>query len=260
METGTVRSALTAAAPSRRSTNQRYRWLTAALLLVVGCGRGEPESPQRVEPPTANSAETAPGAGDVEHPGGLELPPGDIPAPATAPPSEAKPGIELPADAPLEPSAASGREGQLLQASWDQIQASAQSTGQVTVVDLWALSCPPCLKAFPHLVELHRTMSPAVACISVNMDYDGRRSRPPQHYAPQVQAFVAGAGGFGFPNYLCETPSDEIFAALQIASLPAVLVYRADGELAEMFVDAGQGDGVSYEREIVPLVERLANR
>src|SRR5262245_46171025 len=46
--------------------------------------------------------------------------------------------------------------------------------GKVVVMDAWSTSCPPCLKEFPNLVEIHKKHGPEkVACISLNLDFIG---------------------------------------------------------------------------------------
>ena len=141
--------------------------------------------------------------------------------------------------------------------SWEEIEALARSTGRVTVVDLWSLACEPCLKEFPGLVRLHQTKGTQVQCIAVDLDYDGRKSRPPEHYEADVLDFLRSVGADGFPTYISSTPSDDVFAANQLASIPAVMVFDADGEIATVFVDAGESAGFTYEKNIVPLVTQL---
>lgn len=240
-----------------------FRWgLLLSAFLLAGCGGRESEPPAVVDPPSPSDPEPASGRAGQEHPGGIELPPGEIPSPTSQPAREPAGGLEMPADVPLESSSSGGVEStpapRVLYATWDEIESAARRSGRVTVVDLWSLACAPCLKEFPELVELHRQLGPQVQCIAVNLDFDGRESRPPESYAERIQSFLNDVGAAGFPAYVSQTPSDDIFTSMNIASLPAIIVYRADGSLAEMFVDAGDGTGLSYQRDVVPLVTQLA--
>lgn len=233
------------------------------MLLVVsapGCGSQQAE-PSVVESPSPAVEQPDASAATAESPGDLVLPPGEIPDPAASEtPAEPEGGFELPTDVtiPEDSGAAASSKLNLEYASWEQIQASAQATGRVTVVDLWSLACEPCLKEFPGLVRLHQQMGEKVQCIAVDLDFDGRKSRPPEYYEEQVLAFLQSVSAEGFPLYICNTPSDDVFAAAKLPSIPAVLVFDAQGQLAKVFVDAGETAGFTYEADIVPAVEKLA--
>jgi len=65
----------------------------------------------------------------------------------------------------------------------------AENRGKVVVMDAWSTSCPPCLKEFHNLVELHNTYGPEkVACISLSFDYEGIDT--PEDQAPRVLKFL----------------------------------------------------------------------
>ena len=246
------------------TTFRCFALLSLLSLTVAGCGRSEPEGSSTVEPPTpSQNTISDDGASDRELSGGLELPDGEIPTPATESPGDHSGGIEMPegTDGAAGESNSSSTSGvQILYAEFDEIQQSAKSSGKVTVVDLWSLSCAPCLKEFPGLVRLHKEYGDKVLCMAVDMDYDGRRSRPPQRYADRVTAFLAKMEATEFPTYISNTPSDDVFAKLDIASLPAVLVFNADGGLEKIFADSGETAGFTYEQDIAPMVASLASR
>ena len=54
--------------------------------------------------------------------------------------------------------------------------------------------CEPCIKEFPGLVKLDKTMREKVTCIGVAVDFDGRKKYPPESYQPTVQAFLTAVG------------------------------------------------------------------
>lgn len=172
-------------------------------------------------------------------------------------------GLEMPDLNPPSPGESTSQSGQdasdvpLEYASWSEIERRATSTGKITVVDLWSTVCAPCIEEFPGLVRLSKAMPDAVTCIGVSVDYDGRKSRPPEYYRDKVGSFLTSVDA-QFDNYLCNTPSDDVFATVGLPSIPAVLIYDADGKLVKQFVDAGDTVGFSYESDIVPFVEKLA--
>ncbi len=181
--------------------------------------------------------------------GGFEMPslPDGVQAPAADTPAAAAPAADAPAAA---------GEVSLQAAPWDEIAQAVSRTGKVTVVDVWSLACDPCIKEFPGLVAIHRDLGDQVACFSVDTDYDGRRTKPAESYRPDVEKFLKSMGAT-FTNYLSETPSDELFAALEISSIPAVLIFDADGKLVRTFSDVGDDAGFTYAENIRPFVEQL---
>ena len=245
--------------------------LSVVVILItvnsLGCGSKQPEptgeetaSPAVVEEAAGTEA-VGTEAATSESPGDLVLPPGEIPDPSEQQaPAATEGGFELPDDVtiPDDSGAAAAGKINVEYASWEAIQSAAQATGRVTVVDLWSLACEPCLKEFPGLVRLHEQMGEKVQCIAVDLDFDGRKSRPPESYEEQVVAFLQSVNAEGFPLYVCSTPSDEVFAAAKLPSIPAVLIFDAQGQLATVFVDAGETVGFTYEKDIVPAVEKLA--
>lgn len=232
---------------------------TALLVMValattfMGCGGSDSTESAVVPPPTPTTSEPP----STDPPGGIELPSNtDIPEP-TSEASEGSGGIELPENVPLDQGADAQTQPAVQYASWDEIQQIAQTTGMITVVDLWSLACEPCLKEFPGLVRLHQTHGDKVRCIAVDLDFDGRKSRPPSHYESEVATFLKRVGAAGFPSYISETPNEDVFASTKLVSIPAVLVFSPAGEIVKVFVDAGDSLGFTYENDVIPFVDQL---
>ncbi|MCM2374031.1 TlpA family protein disulfide reductase [Aporhodopirellula aestuarii] len=247
------------------------------LTAVVGCGGGDREN----TPPAAAGNVVAPVNAAAEGPvktltEGLLLPedmvlPADNPADADA--SDANDdvkGLHLPDD--IQPSVMvrpSDRGGvrlvstkaqpaaiDLRYGTWDEINAEIGKTGAVTVVDFWSLACMPCLKEYPQLVALQQRYPDRVRAIGVNLDFDGRERYPAESYADRAQAFLKAVGAT-FPNYMSQTPSEEVFRSAKIASLPSVMVFDRDGKLAARFTENAAGSGFNYQNDIRPLVQKL---
>ncbi len=164
--------------------------------------------------------------------------------------------INAPGNAPqVESGASSGRTIQY--GTWEEIQQQVRSSGRITVVDLWSLSCEPCLKEFPGLVRLHQSHGSSIQCVAVDLDFDGRKSRPPEYYEPRVSEFLDRVGA-DFTTYISRTPSDDVFAVTQLDSIPAVLIYDDQGKIVKVFADAGDTVGFTYDKDIIPLVTKLA--
>ncbi|MFG0261646.1 MAG: hypothetical protein ACF788_04575 [Novipirellula sp. JB048] len=225
--------------------------------------RGESGEANHVSADSTGSGSTGSEApGGMELPsGGLELPPGDLPAAeSNPPPPEASGGMEMPdLQTSRKPSVADSvapAAAAVIYGSLPEIRSRIAETGKVTVVDYWSLACQPCLEEFPGLVRLQNQFPDQVQCLSVDIDFDGRKSRPPNHYETRVTAFVNSVGAT-FPNYISSTPSDEVYAELELDSIPAVLIYDAEGELVKKFVDAGDTVGFSYDDDVIPFVKQM---
>ncbi|MEM9587032.1 MAG: TlpA disulfide reductase family protein [Planctomycetota bacterium] len=263
-----------------RQNRRRYRlafgWLSCALL-ILGCGPSATEpaaAPDDGETPSieSESSEMAmpDGSGTKPTESGsdsrMEVPPGDLELPDSSfDPSEdpeiKSPGSEL--QLPDSPVGSSAADTSVQFASWEAIETQARQSGKIAVIDLWSLTCEPCLKEFPGLVRLHEELGDQVHCVGVDVDFDGRKSRPPETYGPRVASFLSSVGaldssGNGFPNYISQTPSDDVLSAVKVASIPAVLVFDREGNLVKQFADAGDTIGFTYEKDVIPLVKKLA--
>lgn len=74
-----------------------------------------------------------------------------------------------------------------------------EQTDKVVVVDFWATWCGPCVKNFPHLVELHHKYADrGLVCVSVSMDKQGAAE---DYSRDKVLAFLKEKGA-AFPNFV----------------------------------------------------------
>ena len=135
-----------------------------------------------------------------------------------------------------------------------------QTKGRVVVVDVWSTSCLPCMKEFPHLVELARRWPEDVVCISMNVDYLGLPKAPPPTVVPKVSEFLKSqaADADNLVNLISSEPDSDVLTKLQIESMPAILVINRAGEqVAKLTTDSAGADGLTYAGDVVPLVEKL---
>lgn len=161
----------------------------------------------------------------------------------------------------LEPAAAA--EVTVDIASWEETQKRvAAHKGKIVVLDAWSTSCQPCMKEFPHLVELHKRLaSKGVVCMSMSCDYAGIKNKPPEFYKERVLKFLTKQEAT-FENILCNVPSDELFDAMKLSSIPAVYVFGRDGKLAKRFDNEKaekEEDNFTYD-DVTKLVEELVKK
>jgi len=212
---------------------------------------GTLEMPIGVDP---TSPPTAPSQGNPDKAGGFEMPKFES-SPTTVIAQRPVLDDAIPADASTNAKDAAAVI-KLTAGTWSKLETVIADSGKICVVDIWSLSCEPCLKEFPGLVRLHRELGDKVTCISLNVDYDGRKTKPAETYRSRVEAFLQSSDA-SFGNYLCETPNEELFSKLKIASIPAVLVYDASGKLVRTFTDTGKDLGFGYNEDIMPFVKSL---
>jgi thiol-disulfide isomerase/thioredoxin len=212
----------------------------ALLLSVYGCGD------------SGSSTSTGSGAAEVPTAGsGVDL--GD---PGPPPAGQSEPSESTPSSDSSATAAPSGTVA-LQVDDWAGVEKLiAAHAGKVVVVDLWSTSCIPCRREFPNLVQLHRDLGPAVACISVSTDYDGIPSKPPETYREKVLAFLTEQHAT-IENVLSSTAAEDLFNELKIGSIPAVFVYDQSGKRAKVFADPVDGEEFTYADHIRPFVQGL---
>lgn len=134
----------------------------------------------------------------------------------------------------------------------------AGHAGKVVVVDVWSTSCAPCMREFPHLVELSQTHPERLACISLNVDYIGLKSKPPENYMAKVEKFLQDQNAVDITNLLSTTPDEAVLRKFSIGAIPAILIYSVEGELKHTLTDSNTGeDGLTYEGDVLPKVREL---
>jgi thiol-disulfide isomerase/thioredoxin len=189
------------------------------------------------------------------------------------PPGETKQPSKADADGETKTSRADADQGDsamasespllavpLVLQSWDEaMDFVAKQKGKVVVLDIWSTWCIPCMKEFPNLVALQREHGGDIVCVSVNVNYEGVAGEGPETFREPVATFLKKKDA-QLTNIICTDPSDEVFTRLQLASIPAVLVYDRAGGLAKRFDNDEllYGDkGFNYEQHVNPLVEKL---
>jgi thiol-disulfide isomerase/thioredoxin len=202
--------------------------------LLAGCGVSA--TPSSSAPPAAQS---------------VVVPLTDSTDAATAGPGEA-------ASPPEATSSASTIE--LKAMNWEETQKLIEShRGKIVVMDVWSTACIPCMREFPGLVALDKQhRKDGVACISLSLDYDGIKDKPPESYRERVMMFLTKQQAT-FDNVLSTVASEELLDKLELASMPAVYVYGRDGKLVKRFDNESitqESEEFTY-KDVTKLVEEL---
>lgn len=153
------------------------------------------------------------------------------------------------------------KEVKLVEGNWKTVQDLVKaSKGKIVVVDIWSTACLPCMREYPNLIKLHEKYGREIVCISLNVDYVGIKSKPPEYYRPKVEKFLKRSKST-CRNYLCNIDGLELFDDLELNSIPAVYVYGTNGKLAKRFDDElledGEEDAFTYRKDINPLIDKL---
>ena len=113
--------------------------------------------------------------------------------------------------------------------------AIARRRGKVVLVEFWATWCVPCVKLFPHTVELHRRLADdGLSVISVSMDETERQEA--------VLHFLRDRGAT-FENFISSYGvGSEGFEAFDVTdgALPHLKLYDRNGRLQKSFASGGE--------------------
>lgn len=122
--------------------------------------------------------------------------------------------------------------------------------GKVIVVDFWSLTCDPCKREFPHLVELHKKYgNDGFVAMSVALDN------------PEDQTARAGVDKFlrkqqaTFTNLIAQGDSDDWYNSLKIGGIPCVFVFDRDNRRVKKLVGE-QVDYKAIEEEVAKLLKK----
>ena len=143
-------------------------------------------------------------------------------------------------------------------ASYDEVlEAVQQLKGRIVVLDIWSTSCIPCMKEFPHLVELSHKYPEQLACISLNVDYIGLKDQPALSYVSKVKGFLIKEKAT-LTNFVSSEPDTELLKRFEADTIPAIVIFDRSGNRLKTYTDSNSGeDGLSYEGDIIPRIEEL---
>ncbi len=103
--------------------------------------------------------------------------------------------------------------------------------GKVVLVDCWATWCAPCIKKFPHLVELHKKYAEkGLVCVSLSMDKFGDED---DYKKEKVVKFLKDKGAT-FPNFIVSEPKKDEEALLKLIgdfqAIPYMVMFDRAGK------------------------------
>lgn len=126
--------------------------------------------------------------------------------------------------------------------------------GKVVVVDFWATWCPPCVKSFPHFIDLHtQYANKGLVVISVSLN---DTNDPDQ--VERAQAFLIKRNS-PMRNLILDEPGDFWQKKFASKSLPFYYVFDRRGKWVRFHPDdyEGKKDGALYEALDAAVVKLL---
>jgi len=187
-----------------------------AVLLIAGCSQPEPAVPT-VPPAAEQPADEVPGPdATVEVVPPLE--PETPPTPEMQPEAKAEPAPDAEARLPEVRAVNTAQLGELV----------AGTLGKVTVLNIWATWCGPCVQEMPDLVKFYNeTSRDTVAFLSLSIDAESEITGAIPEFQRTHQV--------PFPVYVLNERDDEgLKKALRApfeGGIPATYVYDATGKL-----------------------------
>jgi thiol-disulfide isomerase/thioredoxin len=156
------------------------------------------------------------------------------------------------ASAPVQQSAPPGK-ATFRVANYAELGKTIRSfTGKVVVVDFWSTTCVPCIKGFPHLVEMHHKYSKkGFVAVSVSLD-------PPSNpkKLKRVEEFLEKQKAT-FTNLVLDAPAEEYQKKLRFDGPPCIYLFDRTNRIvgkwpvtAEEAVDYG-----AIEKRVIELLK-----
>jgi thiol-disulfide isomerase/thioredoxin len=106
----------------------------------------------------------------------------------------------------------------------DLANALKSQKGKVVLIDCWATWCAPCVKKFPHLVELHKKYSDkGLDCMSISLDKLG----PEDSYKQDAVLKFLKERDARFPNFIIAEPKKDDEALLKLLGDYSAIPYMA---------------------------------
>ena len=126
-----------------------------------------------------------------------------------------------------------------------------ENRGKVIVVDIWSTYCAPCLKEFPRLLALQKQHGDKLLCVSFNINYAGLPNQTVETDLPYIHKFLAKQK-FQVTNIVSTETDEQVYAQLEIYSIPAILVFDKTGKRVATVMEES-----AYENTVSPLVAQL---
>jgi thiol-disulfide isomerase/thioredoxin len=100
--------------------------------------------------------------------------------------------------------------------------------GKVVVVDFWALSCGPCKRNFPHVVQMYKEYKDK-GLVVISVATDPLRGEDIKDPRPRILNFLQDNKAV-FTNVVIDEPDTVLRDRLRVLSLPCMYIFDREGK------------------------------
>ena len=126
------------------------------------------------------------------------------------------------------------------------VEAVKAQRGKVVVVDAWATFCPPCMRNFPHMLEMQKKYAAeGLVCISLSVDFEKDKQKAKEFLIKQNSTIQ---------NFWLDEPAKVWQERWDTSGPPLIFVFDRAGRRAGKF---GTEDKPANPADIDKLVTEL---
>jgi thiol-disulfide isomerase/thioredoxin len=128
-----------------------------------------------------------------------------------------------------------------------------KNRGKVVVVDFWATWCVPCVRNFPHMLEMQKKYGKdGLVSISVSIDKVDKDETSAMRTGRVLKTLERL--GSTIPNVILDEPQKLVDEKLRISSIPCIYVFNRQGKWTKF---GGSEDSIVRPPEVEKLVAEL---
>jgi thiol-disulfide isomerase/thioredoxin len=119
-------------------------------------------------------------------------------------------------------------------------EAVLKNRGKVVIVDFWSTTCIPCIRNFPHVLEIQRKYGKdGLAVISVSLDPLAENEQPAKR-KERVLTRLRKLQAKGIANLLLDESTEVVQKKLRIVEIPSVYVFNRQGQWTHFSSEGGK--------------------
>lgn len=130
-----------------------------------------------------------------------------------------------------------------------------KNRGKVVVVDFWSTTCSPCIKNFPHMIEMqHKYAKDGLVSISVSFDKIDDFTKTEQELKERVLRRLTLLKS-DLINVILDKGWDLAAEKFRIKAIPSIYVFNRQGKWVQFGGDGKAVDAPAIEKLVVQLLQ-----
>lgn len=131
-----------------------------------------------------------------------------------------------------------------------------KNRGKVVVVDFWSTSCIPCIRNFPHMVQMqHEHVKDGLVSISVSFDKIDEFAKTEKELKERVLNRLKELKS-DLINVILDKGWDLAEEKLRIKAIPCIYVFSRQGNWVQFGGDGKPVDAAAVEKLVVQLLQQ----